>query len=290
VPRLLTLLILAALTACAPRTLPPAAPRAADFIAGISADLPHATISRDGDGPITHNVITVCLHRPTTPLATHRLSSLGLTLLTFDSRSHALLVLDNEGGPGTGATSSKSAAQSSNAIAAINGGFFTPEGHPLGLLYENGKKYGDLNTSSLGAGIYLHDPKSLPTALLRRSAWPRDHSSWPPQYLLQSGPFLLENSRPVSGLSSSRPRERSFLLWDGHSGWALGHSSSTTLADLAKTLATQPLPGFTIQHALNLDGGSSADLWISPSVKGGPASTRHLWNKNVRNYLVLNPR
>ncbi len=286
-PRLLTLLILAALSSCAPRTLHPATPSAVDFIAGIPADLPHATISRDGDGAVTRNVISVCL-RPATPLATYRLPSHGLTLLTFDQHTHSLRVLDNEGGPGTGATTAKSAAQSSNAVAAINGGFFTPEGQPLGLLYENGIKYGGLNTSSLGAGIYVHDTESRSTYLLRRSAW-RSRGT-PPTDLLQSGPFLVEHSRPVSGLSTSPPRERSFLLWDGHSGWALGHSSSTTLADLAKTLATQPLPGFTIQHALNLDGGSSADLWISPSVKGGPASTRHLWNKNVRNYLVLNPR
>ncbi len=52
-------------------------------------------------------------------------------------------------------------------------------------------------------------------------------------------------------------------------------------------LAGQPVPGLTIDAALNLDGGSSSDLWISSTVKGGPANERPFWSKSVRNYLVL---
>jgi hypothetical protein len=41
---------------------------------------------------------------------------------------------------------------------------------------------------------------------------------------------------------------------------------------------------------LNLDGGRSSDLWISSAVQGGPLRERPLWNKPVRNFLVLIPR
>ena len=283
VPRFLLLLSLAGLTACTPKVLPPSDRIPLDPIAAALAT--PAAAQEAG-------VFAILLqNNPITPLATHQLSVSGhtLTILTFDSRAHSLQVLDNEDGPGTGASSSKSAAQSLNGIAAINGGFFTPEGAPLGLVFEKGRKYGGLITSSLGAGIYLHDPASRQAMLVRRSTWQKLYAKISPAHLLQSGPFLLENNAAVSGLSKSRPRERSFLLWDGFNGWAIGHCSSATLAQLGQVLATQPLPGFRIHHALNLDGGSSSDLWVSSSVKGGAISTRHLWNKDVRNYLVLTP-
>jgi hypothetical protein len=193
-------------------------------------------------------------------------------------------VVDNEGGPGTGATSSRTAARSANAVAGINGGFFTPEGQPLGLVIEDRSEFGALNASSLGAGLYVHDPKARATRLVRQGAWSRSGTE---THLLQSGPLLVENQAAVSGLSNTRPRPRSFLLWDGHQGWAMGHAGSITLADLGATLASQPVPAFTIKSALNLDGGTSSDLWVAATLKGGPASTRRFWNKPARNYLVL---
>lgn len=228
---------------------------------------------------------------PDTPIIAtkvHRLTSGGiaLTVLTVDHRRLHLSVLDNEHGPGTGATTAANAAKTSGAVAAINGGFFTPEGAPLGLVVENGINYGSLGTSSLGAGIFFHDPESRLFGLVRRKHW-EAVGPGAPEFLLQSGPYLVEQGNAVSGLSKARPRPRSFLLWDGCFGWGLGHANATSLSQLASTLATQPVPGFTITSALNLDGGSSSDLWIAASVKGGPVSTRHFWNKPVRNYLLL---
>jgi hypothetical protein len=216
--------------------------------------------------------------------------NLKLQILTFDSRTHQLEVLDNENGPGTGASSARQAAATRAALAAINGGFFTPEGTPLGLVVEGGRRYGTLSNSSLGSGFYLLPSNQQASRIIRRTDWSTATSGQSPNHALQSGPFLLENGQPVAGLSTSRPRPRSFLLWDGFHGWALAHSTSTTLAQLSKALATQPVPGFAIHHALNLDGGSSCDLWVSSSVKGGPVSIRPLWAKDVRNYLILTPR
>ena len=237
--------------------------------------------------PTPHEAVTLPAP-PVIDTRVHRFTTRGIafTVLTFDHRHFHLSVLDNEHGPGTGAITAKTAAKTSGSLAAINGGFFTPAGNPLGLVIENGNPQGALGTSSLGAGIYFHDPDSRRSGLIRREAWKTDRSRTP-ETLLQSGPFLVEHGRPLSGLSKSRPRPRSFLLWDAQFGWALGHAGSTTLAQLASALAAQPIPGFTIRTVLNLDGGSSSDLWISSSVNGGPVSTRRFWNKPVRNYLLL---
>lgn len=274
--------ILAVLSSCGPRDLPPTDRPELRPIAGI----PVASELAPGGNAPTRDVVG--RHHPPVDLAVRKIERHGLSLsvLTFDARRYRLRVLDNEGGPGTGVGLARNAASRLNGVAAINGGFFTPEGQPLGLVIEDGKKYGTLSSSSLGSGLFLQiADHHLPT-LSRRGDWA---SLPPPRQLLQSGPFLLEDGRTVPGLSASRPRERSFLLWDGGAGWALGHSSSTSLAALSRALASQPVPGLTISEALNLDGGTSSDLWVASSVKGGPVSTRRFWNKDVRNYLVLTP-
>ena len=78
-----------------------------------------------------------------------------------------------------------------------------------------------------------------------------------------------------------------FLAWDGGSRWALGYADKASLAELAAALAAQPVTQLEITTALNLDGGRSSDLWVSAEVPGGPLNTRTLWNRPVRNYLLL---
>jgi len=102
--------------------------------------------------------------------------------------------------------------------------------------------------------------------------------------------MLVENGRPVSGLNADKPAIRVFLLWDGGSRWWLGRSSLCTLAELGSALGKGSPAGWDARHALNLDGGRSADLWISENVSGGPLNFRSLFNRPVRNFLVLVPR
>lgn len=177
----------------------------------------------------------------------------------------------------------KAAAASLNGIAAVNGGFFTPEGAPLGLVIANGKRSGSINrASSLGAGFYVD--KGSP-ALLRRESWGGNATE-----ALQSGPFLIDHGKPVGGLSDASSTARTFLGWDGGTGWFIARSGACSLASLAQALNGASLGGVKSLTVLNLDGGRSSDLWISPSVQGGPVSERPFWNKPVRNFLVLVPR
>ena len=207
---------------------------------------------------------------------------LALTLLLFDDRNYRISVADKEKGPKTEWTTAQAAAKAHGALAAINGGFFTPEGSPLGLVIENGRHIGTWNAgSSLTSGV-LSVEKS--PRILRRRHW---RSFSPTLHLVQAGPLLIENDIVVNGLGNRERSPRSFLVWNGRHHWAFGSSGKATLSELARALAAQPLAKLNITTALNLDGGRSSDLWVSPQLDGGPVSTRKSWNNPVRNYLLL---
>ena len=212
----------------------------------------------------------------------------GITFegVSFDSSSHRLAVVDQPGGPGSRFADAQSAAASKGGIAAINAGFFTPEGAPLGKVIAGGNAAGSWNrASSLGSGVF-YESASGSLALARREAI----SPGGQRELLQAGPMLLENGRSVSGLDTQKPAARIFLLWNGGSRWWLGRTSSCTLAELSSALGHGSPAGWSARHALNLDGGRSADLWVSGRTAGGPFTSRPPWNRPVRNFLVLVPR
>jgi len=205
--------------------------------------------------------------------------------VVFDSRNHRLAVVDQPAGPGSRFADAREAGISRNALAAFNAGFFTPEGAPLGKLVSGGRPAGSWNSSSLGSGIFMEDPAGGMS--LRRRAGITGSGQ---RELLQAGPWLVENGRPVAGLDPAKSAVRTFLAWDGGSRWWIGRSSSCSLAQLGSALGSGSPTSWQPRMVLNLDGGRSTDLWISSAVPGGPASFRPLWNRPVRNFLVLLPR
>ena len=225
------------------------------------------------------------------PLRAQKAQVAGVTLtyFSFDTRNHTLAVVDQSTVGGEFQTAAE-VTRAKNALATINGGFFTPEGQPLGIVYQNGKKSGALNTSSsLGSGVLYVDKKLAQPTIARRATfqkWLKD-PAFNPKEVLQTGPFLVEEGRSISGLSNDEPRVRSLLLWDGQYHFAIAQCEPISLRNLAGALAKQPLPDFAIEVALNLDGGRSADLNISSQVPGGSINLRRWWNKPVRNYLIV---
>lgn len=250
----------------------------------------------DAPKPLVKPRTTPFLHTPPPPpprfltLAYHHTSSNGvkLSLVSFDDRHHRLRVADQPNGPGSRWDNSKSAATSFRGFAAINGGFFTPEGKPLGLLIENGTRRGHINKSPLGTGIYIS--ASSGSAIIRREHLATSSLAAKARNLLQTGPMLVENGKPVTALSKTSHRPRSFIAWDGKHHWAIGHTTASTLDALSRALAGNSPAGFNIHTAINLDGGRSSDLWVGPQVKNGNKTHRSLFNKTVRNYLVLTTR
>lgn len=211
-----------------------------------------------------------------------------LSMVSFDDRQHQLRVADQPNGLGTRWLDSKSAASTYRGLAAINGGFFTPQGKPLGLVIETGTKRGSNNPSSLGAGIFVSTQSGC--SIMRREKYASSSLAIHAYNLLQTGPMLAERGKAISGLTKTNSRTRSFIAWDGKNHWAIGYADPCTLDALSQALAGTSPAGFKISTAVNLDGGRSSDFWVGPSVKNGTKTHRSFLNKAVRNYLVLIPR
>ncbi|MDA8958864.1 phosphodiester glycosidase family protein [Akkermansiaceae bacterium] len=207
------------------------------------------------------------------------LNGTTFTALTFDGRDYFLKVIDQKEGPGTEFARAEFAGRGS--LAAINGGFFNPDGSPLGLVITDGQSRGVFNASSfLGTGII--DGEN--TTLSDRKSYQKSSE------LLQSGPRLVWNQERLTGLSKSKERPRSFVIWDGHDHFGIGHADRATLQGLANNLQAQPFEGFHIKYAINLDGGTSCDLWVSNQIPGGGFTRSSLFRKKARNYLALRKR
>jgi hypothetical protein len=229
-------------------------------------------------------------YRPAEPprVTTGVFSGITFEGVAFDSRTHRLLVVDEEDGPGSRFADAAAAGNSLGGMAAVNGGFFTPEGEPLGLVISSGKRAGSWNaTTSLGSGVWHADGAGR-CAISRREALGRTGAA-AMRELLQAGPMLVWNGSMVGGLDAEKTSARTMILWDGGSRWWIGRAAPASLSRTAAALASGAVPGWPVRHALNLDGGRSSDLWISGKVGGGPVSIRPPWNKAVRNFLVLVP-
>ena len=207
------------------------------------------------------------------------LNGTTFTAVTFDRRNYFLKVIDQKEGPGTEFTGAEFAGQGS--LAAINGGFFNPDGSPLGLVITDGQSRGAFNSHSfLGTGII--DGEN--TILSHRKSYQKSSE------LVQSGPRLVWDQERLTGLSKSKERPRSFVIWDGNNHFGIGHADRATLQGLANNLQAQPFEGFHIKYAINLDGGTSCDLWVSNQIPGGGFNKSSLFRKKARNYLALRKR
>lgn len=219
----------------------------------------------------------------------HKITHQGIVfhLVCFDNRKHALKLADQTAGPGSRWKDAKAAASSQKGLAAINGGFFTPEGKPLGLAITAHQRRGYINRSSLGAGVYFHCSGSGYSGITRRTQLQGTLKSLKPSELLQAGPMLSFHSKPVPGLSNREKRPRSFIAYNGSHYWLIGLAQDCSLKQLSEAIAGKTLAGVNVFNALNLDGGRSSDLWVSPSVAAGNKHIRGFFNKPVRNFLIL---
>jgi len=284
VVRSLTLLVALGLASCSSTkpegTTLPAIPSGGSSTEGANQTaevrLPGKVDAVGGASEINKAPVQVLQVVPTT------LSGISLTAVTFDSRHQSLAIADQPGGPGSRWADAAAAGRELGGIAAVNAGFFTPEGNPLGLVVTGGQRISPMNrASSLGAGLFTGGNSP---ALQRR-----EQSTNAPE-VLQSGPFLVENGRVISGLSQDSSTARTILGWDGGHGWFIARTGACSLAQLGQALAGAEFGGVKARTVLNLDGGRSSDLWVSSAVAGGPVSQRPFWNKPVRNFLVLVPR
>jgi len=207
--------------------------------------------------------------------------SVEFSLVHFEARQCMLRVIDQP---------SRSAAEDLDevmprieALAGVNGGFFTPEFTPLGLTISGGRRVGTWTRSSLLGGVVVVRGGRL--LLLWRDEF---QDSEAVTELLQAGPRLVNNGQPVGGLDVRASRPRTFIATDVAGRWLLGTTSHVSLAELAKLLASPGLvPGMEIVRALNFDGGKSTGFWAR-LVDGSVVSSPEI--ATVRNFVALVPR
>lgn len=204
-----------------------------------------------------------------------------LNLIFFDTTKCAIQVLDRP--TKDDACSLAKTLSGTGALAGCNGGYFTPKFQPLGLVVSQGKRAGVFERSSLLGGV-LMVRKGRPMLLWRDEFTEVSGIT----DLLQAGPRLLNDGKSVTGLEALRRRPRTVLLTDNNGHWAIGSTGWISLRELSDILAT---PGiiteFTVERALNLDGGSSCGLWWKDAT-GSEHSERE--SATVRNFLVVVPK
>lgn len=203
-----------------------------------------------------------------------------LHVVTALPARYSLAVIDDPAGHLSVAT----AGSERGAVATVNGGYFTPERAPLGLVLSQSQILHPLQrSSSLLSGLVLAGAKR--ESLLRVAEYKPAPAH---REALQAGPFLIDAGHPVPGLNATRSAARTvvFVAKDGAFGFI--SLRSATLAETAQILALPQLFGaHAITRALNLDGGSSCGMWVRRGDQA-PFSQREF--KNVRTYLSIVPR
>lgn len=200
--------------------------------------------------------------------------------VSFSSRESTLVVLDN---PPADRKSLPDALAAAGASAGCNGGYFHPDFTPLGLVVSQSQPVHAFERAKLLSGIISARKGGLfltRAGDFRPGADVRD--------ALQAGPWLVEQGVPVSGLNAERLARRTIVATNGGGRWALIVISPVSLAQAARLLTVNDLPGgWTITDALNLDGGSSTALFAGP--RGHPLIDIPSYGP-VRNYLAIVPR
>lgn len=142
-------------------------------------------------------------------------------------------------------------AKRSGALLAINGGFFSPEFDPLGLLVSNGR---ELNKMKKISWWHVFKTENGVPSVIARDEY---NASPNVEMAIEAGPRVLIGGIPAPKLKPS-PAERTVIGRDknGRIVIAVTERLSLTLMELAKYLEAD---GCT--DILNLDGGSSTQLY-----------------------------
>lgn len=142
-------------------------------------------------------------------------------------------------------------ANRSDALIAINSGFFDEDFHPLGLRVNNFKQYNKLKKISWWGVFYVINNKP------HISSYKHYPGNKNVQFAIQSGPRLIIDGK----VPSLRPgiAERSAICINKKNELILvvTENSPVTTTALAQIMLNAPL---NCRYALNLDGGSSTQL------------------------------
>ena len=167
-------------------------------------------------------------------------------------------------------------------LAGVNGGYFSSDYAPIGLVIVDGRTIAPLQRARLLTGVLTASLRGV--QIMRTREFPRQQKF---NAAVQCGPFLVDLGRPVRGLEETHQARRTFAAVAKPDRAALGFCSETSLAELANILASAQLADdFKISRALNLDGGSSSGFWFAR--EGDAFSVPE--QKTVRDFVAIVPK
>lgn len=142
-------------------------------------------------------------------------------------------------------------AHHSNALIAINGGFFDHNFQPLGLRIGHQQQHNPLKRISWWGIFYVKNNKPYIDSVRE---YANDKGV---DFAVQSGPRLLVNGKVLSLKTGYAERSALGITSDGHVIIVVTNNFPMTTTDLAHLMKKFPL---NCDNALNLDGGSSSQL------------------------------
>lgn len=152
----------------------------------------------------------------------------------------------------------KSFAENTHALVAINGGFFDPDKNPLGLRMKKGEvKHNPKKTSWWGV-FYVENGKPAIVPLSQFKTSPQV------DFALQAGPRLVINGTIPSLKPGNHERSAIGITRDNKVIIAVTENALLTTTQLATVLQSpENKGGLNCRNALNLDGGSSSQLYAN---------------------------
>jgi len=203
----------------------------------------------------------------------------SLELAIFSTKSCRLQVIDQSDEP---RVELEDVMRRGNYLAGVNGGYFDPDYRPIGLLVVDRTVVAPLQKARLLSGVLGAVGKKVQISRVSEFSM-----SQKPEAAVECGPMLVDQSKAVRGLESTKLARRSFAATLAGDKAVLGFSSDVTLADLANVLGGGVISDFKIQRALNLDGGSSSAFWFKRA-NGSAFSISE--QKTVRDFVAISPR
>ena len=187
-----------------------------------------------------------------------------LHFVSFEVPRYTLAVFDQGI---TGRENLGEAMEHHGALAGVNGGYFSPDFEPVGLLLTDGRMEHKPSRAKLLSGAVVVTGNHLKICRSTEPL-PGKHA----REAVQCGPFLVEGGKAEPGLNNLRSARRTAVFNAGKHHWGLVTTSALTLEEFGAILADPALlpGGLKIERAINLDGGSSTGLWAAQPGQPSP--------------------
>ena len=182
-------------------------------------------------------------------------SVVQLHVLRVDPRKFQVRVIDSRAF-GLDRMAVKAMAQKTGALAAINGGFFTPDWKPLGLLIADGFELNPLRRTDWGIFIIQNGQPRI----IHTNEYKNEKSI---SQALQVGPRLVVGGQEVR-LKKQAARRSAIGITYTHQIVFLNTDHTEAYAhDLARVFRLpESAGGLECRDALSLDGGPSAQMYV----------------------------